>query len=104
MSHPFRKRSNRATVLIWANALEPRIRGVSNIVYMYGTPLRPSACAREPFYSRMQRGRNRARLLHELASHYHLMFEDWEASMARQAAALGPILEHECGPANSVIP
>jgi glycine/sarcosine N-methyltransferase len=38
----------------------------------------------------------------ELASNYHLMFEDWEASMVRQAAALGPILERECGPAKSV--
>lgn len=38
----------------------------------------------------------------DLASHYHLMFEDWEASMARQAAALGPILERACGPAKSV--
>jgi SAM-dependent methyltransferase len=33
----------------------------------------------------------------ELASHYHLMFEDWEASIARQAAALAPILERERG-------
>jgi glycine/sarcosine N-methyltransferase len=31
------------------------------------------------------------------APNYHLMFEDWEASMARQAAALGPILERACG-------
>jgi len=38
----------------------------------------------------------------ELAGHYHLMFENWEASMARQAAALGPVLERECGPAPSV--
>ena len=38
----------------------------------------------------------------DLASHYHLLFEDWEASMARQAAALGPILERGCGPAKSV--
>src|SRR5258705_10787512 len=38
----------------------------------------------------------------QLAGNYHLMFEDWEASMARQAAALGPILERECGPASSV--
>lgn len=38
----------------------------------------------------------------ELASDYHLMFEDWEASMAGQAAVLRPILEHECGPAGSV--
>ncbi len=37
-----------------------------------------------------------------LAPGYHLIFEDWEASMARQAAALGPILERECGPAESV--
>jgi glycine/sarcosine N-methyltransferase len=38
----------------------------------------------------------------QLASNYHLIFEDWEASMARQAAALGPILERECGSAESV--
>ena len=38
----------------------------------------------------------------DLANHYHLMFEDWGASMARQAAALGPILERECGPADPV--
>ncbi len=38
----------------------------------------------------------------QLAGAYHLMFEDWEASMARQAAALGPILERECGPAAAV--
>ena len=33
----------------------------------------------------------------DLAASYHLMFEDWEASMARQAAALAPLLERECG-------
>src|ERR1700687_1796769 len=38
----------------------------------------------------------------ELANHFHWMFENWEASIARQAAALGPILERECGPAGSV--
>jgi glycine/sarcosine N-methyltransferase len=38
----------------------------------------------------------------DLASHYHLMFEDWDASMARQATALGLILERECGLAKSV--
>jgi SAM-dependent methyltransferase len=38
----------------------------------------------------------------ELAGNFDLMFEDWEASMARQAAALGPILEHQSGPAGSV--
>jgi glycine/sarcosine N-methyltransferase len=37
-----------------------------------------------------------------LADNYHLMFEDWGASIERQAAALGPILEGACGPANSV--
>lgn len=34
----------------------------------------------------------------ELASHYHLLFENWESSIVRQAAVLGPILERECGP------
>lgn len=29
----------------------------------------------------------------DLAEHYHLLFEDWERSMARQASVLGPILE-----------
>jgi glycine/sarcosine N-methyltransferase len=33
----------------------------------------------------------------ELASHYHLIFEDWEASMTRQAAAIAAMLERECG-------
>jgi glycine/sarcosine N-methyltransferase len=32
-----------------------------------------------------------------LASNYHLIFEDWDASMKRQAAALRAILERECG-------
>jgi SAM-dependent methyltransferase len=32
-----------------------------------------------------------------LASNYHLIFEDWDASMKRQAAALGAIFERECG-------
>jgi SAM-dependent methyltransferase len=31
----------------------------------------------------------------ELASNYHLMFEDWEASIKRQAAVLGSVLERE---------
>jgi glycine/sarcosine N-methyltransferase len=39
----------------------------------------------------------------ELARHYHLMFENWETSMARQSAALGPILERACGPAARVL-
>ncbi len=33
----------------------------------------------------------------ELAANFHLMFEDWNASIARQAAAIGPLLERECG-------
>jgi glycine/sarcosine N-methyltransferase len=33
----------------------------------------------------------------ELASHYHLLFENWESSIARQAAVLSEILERECG-------
>jgi glycine/sarcosine N-methyltransferase len=33
----------------------------------------------------------------DLSSDYHLIFEDWEASMASQAAALRPILVRECG-------
>lgn len=37
-----------------------------------------------------------------LASNYHLIFEDWEASIRRQAAVLGAILERECGPASTV--
>ena len=32
-----------------------------------------------------------------LASNYHLIFKDWDASIKRQAAALGAILERECG-------
>jgi glycine/sarcosine N-methyltransferase len=38
----------------------------------------------------------------QLASNYHLIFEDWEASIRRQAAVLGAILERECGPAPTV--
>ncbi len=32
-----------------------------------------------------------------LAENYHLMFEDWDASINRQADALGPLLERELG-------
>src|SRR6202046_48919 len=35
----------------------------------------------------------------DLSSNYHLIFQDWEASIARQAAVLGPILTRECGSA-----
>jgi 2-polyprenyl-3-methyl-5-hydroxy-6-metoxy-1,4-benzoquinol methylase len=37
----------------------------------------------------------------EFANDYHLIFENWEASIARQAAAIGSILERECGSAAS---
>src|ERR1700678_1142708 len=33
----------------------------------------------------------------ELAAHYHQIFEDWEASIARQSTVLAGILHHECG-------
>jgi len=32
-----------------------------------------------------------------LAPNYHLMFEDWNASIARQAESLAVVLERECG-------
>jgi glycine/sarcosine N-methyltransferase len=38
----------------------------------------------------------------ELSDAYHLIFEDWDASISRQAAALGPILERECGTPSGV--
>lgn len=41
------------------------------------------------------------RFYDHLASNYHLIFEDWDASMKRQAAALGAILERECGAPNA---
>lgn len=33
----------------------------------------------------------------EFAGHYHLMFENWEASMTRQAAAIRSVLQRDCG-------
>jgi SAM-dependent methyltransferase len=33
----------------------------------------------------------------ELADHYHLIFENWEATVERQAAVLSSILERQCG-------
>ena len=33
----------------------------------------------------------------ELAEYYHLIFENWDASIARQAAALGPLIEAATG-------
>jgi SAM-dependent methyltransferase len=37
-----------------------------------------------------------------LSDSYHLIFEDWDASIRRQAAALSPILERECGASSDV--
>ena len=33
----------------------------------------------------------------DLSAYYHLIFEDWDASIARQAGILGPPLEAACG-------
>jgi SAM-dependent methyltransferase len=38
-----------------------------------------------------------SRFYDEFASHYHLIFEDWEASMTRQAEAISSILQRETG-------
>jgi glycine/sarcosine N-methyltransferase len=40
-----------------------------------------------------------ARFYNELAEDYHLIFEDWERSIERQASVLGPVLEARAGPA-----
>ena len=37
------------------------------------------------------------------AGDYHLLFEDWEASMMRQASAIGSILERECAVAGTTV-
>ncbi|HET6175698.1 MAG TPA: class I SAM-dependent methyltransferase [Candidatus Sulfotelmatobacter sp.] len=38
----------------------------------------------------------------DLADHYHLVFENWEASMARQSEVLGSLLERANGAANTM--
>lgn len=38
-----------------------------------------------------------SRFYDEFAPHYHLIFENWEASMTRQAAAISSILQQESG-------
>lgn len=38
----------------------------------------------------------------DFAAHYHLIFENWNASIARQAAVLTRILDRECGDARPV--
>jgi glycine/sarcosine N-methyltransferase len=39
----------------------------------------------------------------DFATNYHLLFEDWEASIIRQAAAIGSILERECPAAGTTV-
>jgi len=39
----------------------------------------------------------------DFASAYHLLFEDWEVSMTRQAAAIASILEREDSPAGAAV-
>jgi len=38
----------------------------------------------------------------DLADHYHLIFENWESSIARQADVLGSILKQECDSAGAM--
>jgi glycine/sarcosine N-methyltransferase len=40
-----------------------------------------------------------ASFYNELAEHYHLIYEDWDRSIERQASVLGPLLEGWVGPA-----
>ena len=46
-------------------------------------------------------GMNPKQCYDDLASHYHLLFENWDNSIARQASILGPMLERECGLPNT---
>ena len=39
----------------------------------------------------------------DFAANYHLLFEDWEASIIRQAAAVASILERECLAAGTTV-
>jgi SAM-dependent methyltransferase len=43
-----------------------------------------------------------SRFYDEFASHYHLIFDNWEASMTRQAAAISSILQREIGSGGGV--
>ena len=42
---------------------------------------------------------NTVAFYNDLAEHYHLIFEDWDRSIERQATALGPLLAARVGPA-----
>lgn len=39
----------------------------------------------------------------ELADYFHLIFENWDTSIARQAGVLGPLIEALCGKSNARI-
>ena len=39
----------------------------------------------------------------DFAADYHLLFDDWEASMTRQASAIGSILQQECAVAGASV-
>jgi len=43
-----------------------------------------------------------SRFYDEFAPHYHLIFDNWEASMARQAAAISSILQREIASSTGV--
>jgi 2-polyprenyl-3-methyl-5-hydroxy-6-metoxy-1,4-benzoquinol methylase len=43
-----------------------------------------------------------SRFYDEFASHYHFIFENWQASMTRQAAAISSILQRESETAGNV--
>src|SRR5215831_20430425 len=49
------------------------------------------------FNSRIRHDMDTAKSYDALARHYHLIFENWEASLERQAAVLSSILELKCG-------
>lgn len=40
-----------------------------------------------------------AAFYNDLAEHYHLIYEDWNRTIERQAAVLGPLLVNQIGPA-----
>ena len=40
-----------------------------------------------------------AAFYNDLAEHYHLIYEDWDRSIDRQASVLGPLLQDRVGPA-----
>ena len=44
---------------------------------------------------------NSAQTYDDLAEHYHLIFEDWDTSISRQAGVLSSILQRNCGVAKS---